>query len=165
MQVFIEKLYSDQAFLIQTLLMVVLFLLLIGNLILILRERKRLNRVTCNQDGNTIEETINRYYQDIDKIITSQSKILTSQEEAFAALQECICKVGVVRFNPFNELGGDQSFSIALLDKKDNGIVLSSLFGRNNSRFYGKPIVDAKSDYELSEEEIKAISRAQSGNN
>jgi len=74
-------------------------------------------------------------------------------------------KVGIVRFNPFKEVGGDQSFSIALLDGNDNGIVITSLYSREGNRVYGKPIENGKPSYSLSEEEREAIKKAISQNN
>jgi len=71
-----------------------------------------------------------------------------------------IQKVSVIRFNPFKETGGDQSFAIAMLDAKDNGLVLSSLFTREGTRTYTKPIESGKSKYPLSKEEIKVLSKA-----
>lgn len=71
-----------------------------------------------------------------------------------------IQKIGIVRYNPFNEIGGNQSFSIAILDGEDNGVVITSLFSREGNRVYGKPIKNGKSDYLLSEEEKEAIKKA-----
>ncbi len=69
-------------------------------------------------------------------------------------------KVGIVRFNPFKEVGSDQSFSLALLDGNDSGIVITSLYSREGNRVYGKPIEKGSSKYLLSEEEKQAIARA-----
>ena len=55
-------------------------------------------------------------------------------------------KIGVVRFNPFNEMGGNQSFVIALLDKENSGFVISSLFIKEGNRMYAKSVVKGKSD-------------------
>jgi hypothetical protein len=71
-----------------------------------------------------------------------------------------IQKVGMVRFNPFREGGGDQSFSLALLDKNNSGVIVTSLYSREGNRIYGKPIKDGNSAYTLSEEENKAIEEA-----
>ncbi len=73
-----------------------------------------------------------------------------------------IQKVGMVRFNPFSEVGSDQSFSVALLDGNDDGIVITSLYAREENRVYGKPIKSGSSEYLLSEEEKKAIEQAKS---
>ena len=74
-------------------------------------------------------------------------------------------KIGIVRFNPFSEVGGDQSFSIALLDGNDNGIVITSLYSREGNRIYGKPIKAGVSEYSLSEEEKQAIEKAKGKKN
>lgn len=71
-----------------------------------------------------------------------------------------IQKVGVVRFNPFREGGPDQSFSAAFLDANNSGVVITSLYTREENRVYGKPIKDGVSEYQLSEEEKEAIAKA-----
>lgn len=71
-----------------------------------------------------------------------------------------IKKVGIVRYNAFNDVGSDLSFSIALLDSDDNGIVLSGIYGRNETATFAKPIVRAQSNYPLSAEEIQAVDKA-----
>ncbi|MDI6592025.1 MAG: DUF4446 family protein, partial [Patescibacteria group bacterium] len=70
-------------------------------------------------------------------------------------------KIGIVRFNPFSEIGGDQSFSIALLDGNDDGVVITSLYTSKENRVFGKPIKGGISEYSLSEEEKEAIKKAQ----
>jgi hypothetical protein len=88
-------------------------------------------------------------------------------KEAFLKIKELenisektIQKTGIVRFNPFNEIGGNQSFVIALLDNKNNGFVISSLFTQEVNRVYTKTLKNGKSDYPLSKEEIEAIGKA-----
>ena len=65
--------------------------------------------------------------------------------------------ISIVRFNPFKESGGDQSFSIALLDGNKDGVVITSFYGREKNRIFAKPIKKGKSEYLLTEEEKKAI--------
>lgn len=75
-----------------------------------------------------------------------------------AELPNNIRKVGLVRFNPYREVGGNQSFSLALLDDELNGVVISALHGRNNTRIYAKPVLSGKeSRYNLSDEEKEAV--------
>ena len=72
-----------------------------------------------------------------------------------------IHKVGIIRFNPFKDIGGDQSFAVALLDGKDSGLVISSLHTREGTRIYSKPITRGESEkYTLTEEEKTAIKSA-----
>ncbi len=69
-------------------------------------------------------------------------------------------KIGLVRFNPFNELGGDHSFALSLLDGKDAGVIITGLHTRERTRMYVKHIKDGKSKHDLSKEEIKALQKA-----
>jgi len=72
-----------------------------------------------------------------------------------------IQKVGLVRFNPFAETGGNQSFCLAVLDDRDSGFVISSLHGREATRFYAKPVKEGKAGrYKFSNEEKQAIKSA-----
>ncbi len=72
-----------------------------------------------------------------------------------------IQKIGMVRFNPFRGIGGDQSFSVAILDANNSGIIITSLYTREENRVYGKPVKAGRSEYLLSGEEKKAIEIAQ----
>lgn len=70
-------------------------------------------------------------------------------------------KVGLVRFNPFRDTGGDHSFTLAVLDGAKTGLVISSLHSRDNTRIYAKPIKEGKAiGYQLSQEENEAIKKA-----
>ncbi len=92
--------------------------------------------------------------QRVDKIIKQLNKV---EKDGHFHIQ----KVGLVRFNPFADTGGDQSFTLALLSGKDSGFVISSLHSRDSTRLYAKPIKKGKaSGYELSTEEEQAIKRA-----
>jgi len=95
-----------------------------------------------------------------DEIEQKIKEILLEIENLKKNCEKTIQKIGIVRFNPFNELGGNQSFVIALLDGKNNGIVISSLFLKEGNRVYAKPIKNGTSDYVLSKEELEAIERA-----
>ncbi|MEK7112902.1 MAG: DUF4446 family protein [Patescibacteria group bacterium] len=77
-------------------------------------------------------------------------------QEGFGHVQ----KVGMVRFNPFKEIGGDHSFSLAILDGRDTGIVITGLHTRERTRIYAKVIKEGKSEFELSDEEKKALASA-----
>jgi len=78
------------------------------------------------------------------------------QEQVYYSLQ----RVGVVRFNPFDDTGGDQSFAMVLADAYGNGVVMSSLYRRGDSRIFAKPLMQWQSSYALSTEEQQAIERA-----
>lgn len=73
-----------------------------------------------------------------------------------------IQKIGLLRFNPFKDTGGDQSFILALLNGEGTGIVISSLHSRTGTRWYAKKIIQGKgTEYDLSSDEEKAVKQAQ----
>ena len=79
------------------------------------------------------------------------------------ALRGCVQRVGVVRYDAFAMVGGEQSFSLALLDGDDNGMVLTGLYGRSDVRVYAKPITNGGSALALSDEERAAITQGRNG--
>ena len=113
--------------------------------------------------GKTLVKTLKDVFQKEKKneagISSIKKEIGKIRKDDLVHLQ----KVGLVRFNPFNETGGDHSFSIALLDGEDTGFVLTGLHTRERTRIYVKEIKKSKSKYELSKEELKAINKAKKG--
>jgi hypothetical protein len=87
-------------------------------------------------------------------------KALTALDISVARSVQC---VGLVRYNPFQETGGDQSFALALLDTRGNGVVINGLHTRTATRFYAKPVKNGASPMSLSEEETKAVQQAMEG--
>lgn len=110
--------------------------------------------------------------ENIEDLIISHSKMLKTLDRDIQELFNIsnkinnlalrgLFRVGVVRFNPFKDVGGDQSFAIALLNGKNNGLIISSLYTREGTRIYSKIIVDGQSEkYPLTAEEKQAIEMA-----
>ena len=108
---------------------------------------------------------------DLEKFILNQTKKINELhgqldyvEEALKNLQLqqkfAIQKLGIIRYNPFQDDGGNLSFSMAILDDHDNGVVITSLHGRDANRTYAKPIKGGKSEFSLTAEENQAIDAA-----
>lgn len=111
-----------------------------------------------NPSASALLQKLVKENDDAEKNITSLGKRIHALEES--TLQH-IQKIGLVRFNPFQDTGGDQSFILALIDAKDSGIVISGLYSRSGTRWYAKKIINGKGvDHELSDEERKAINSA-----
>lgn len=145
------------------LLLAVIFVLVLINLILVFFFYKTGKKIDVLLENGKIKSFKDIFLRQKDKDSELENKI----EEAFLKIknlqdisERTIQKIGIVRFNPFNEMGGNQSFVIALLDDKNNGFVISSLFVKEGNRVYAKAIKDGKSDYSLSKEEVEAINRA-----
>jgi len=102
--------------------------------------------------------------QNIDEILAQFKEVkkqCAAMAEELKKLREenlhNVNKVNMVRFNPFEGLGGNQSFSVAILDGNNCGAVITSLFSRDGNRVYGKPVENGTSPHILSEEEKRAI--------
>lgn len=122
-----------------------------------LRLQRQLSR---DADGLTILEALERYQADVRDLKLKADELFKQNRDLEARNQLSLKKIGLIRFNPFGDTGGDQSFALALLDDHDDGIVLSSLFGRSESRIFAKPVKNGQSKYALSTEEEQAICQA-----
>lgn len=111
-------------------------------------------------NGKDLEEDLENYIHRVERVEKQNGEIVQTCNEMSKSLEKCIQKVGVVRYNAFENTGSDLSFALALLDNKDNGIVLNGIFSRESSNLYAKPVISGKSSYSISEEEEKAIEKA-----
>ncbi len=122
--------------------------------------RRRFTSALSNQDGDSIEQTLGAHLKRVEAV----DKHLGQLDQAYKRLADsgslASQKISIVRFNPFGDTGGDQSFVLAVLDAHNSGYVLTSIHGREGTRVYVKPIDYAKSKYPLSVEEKKALSQA-----
>ncbi len=107
--------------------------------------------------GNILERIVTR--GDLQGQEISEVKKALANHQTLALSH--FSKHALIRFNPFEESGGDQSFTLALLNSKNNGIVLSSLHSRSGTRIYAKEVVEAKApNHKLSKEEKEAVEKA-----
>ena len=122
--------------------------------------RKKLKIFFNGKKASDLEGVLFEEIKRLKKVEESIKQISNSLKDVEKIANQSIQKVGVIRFNPFKETGGDQSFVIALLDSRDNGLVITSLFTRQGNRVYGKPIQKGESIYPLSKEELEAMKKA-----
>lgn len=112
-----------------------------------------------NSDGN-IENT----FKEIEKMVNNvneENKIIKSNYKSLEKqLNECFQNIGIVKYDAFDDVGSKLSFAIALLDNKDNGFIINSVYGRSSSNVYAKRIENGNSLQTLSEEEISALNKA-----
>lgn len=126
----------------------------------VFRIYKHFTNLTDKVRGENLITILEKVIQDerihADAIGNIHQVIAGMQKESEGYVQ----KIGMVRFNPFADTGGEQSFTLGLLDKKDNGVILTGLHTRERTRVYIKPVVDGKSKIDLSKEEQKALQLA-----
>lgn len=111
-------------------------------------------------NGNNIEEDLETYMYRVEKVEKQNAEIANYVKTLDEDLTRCIQKVGIVRYNAFKDTGSDLSFTLALLDEHNDGVVLNGIYSREMSNIYAKPVENGKSSYTLSEEEKSAIDKA-----
>src|SRR5690554_2662814 len=139
---------------------IILIFLSIGLLVSNRKLKKRYNLMMQDADKGSLEDMIKAYQRKVDttyvdtKLAVEEIKLLSNQ------ISHCIQKVGVVRYKAFEDVGSDLSYTVAMLDNKNDGVVITSIFGRNMSTSYAKPISKGTSKYTLSDEETYAMNKA-----
>ena len=96
----------------------------------------------------------------VERVEKQNIEIAKFIEQLDKDFEKSIQKVGIIRYNAYKDTGSDLSFTLALLDENNNGVVLNGIYSREMSNIYAKPIENGKSTYTLSDEEQKAIERA-----
>jgi hypothetical protein len=124
------------------------------------RTGKRLDRLTRGVDGNSLESVLDAHLDQVFAISKTVDDLVGRTETLERDGRHAFRQVGLVRFNPFEETGGNQSFALAMLDAEGDGWVLSSLHARAGTRIYAKALTGGRSDAALSEEETTAIRQA-----
>jgi hypothetical protein len=122
--------------------------------------KKRYERLMLRDDGVDLEGLINSYKIVAEDLTQRSEKLEQVTDQITKEMEQHIQNVALVRYSAFEQGGGELSFSAALLDKKGDGVIFTSIFGRDEARFYGKPVKGGKSEYSLSEEERQAIKDA-----
>ena len=98
--------------------------------------------------------------RDITRLSHDAKELYEITEKMQEQVATSLSNISVLRFNPFNDAGGNQSFSCALLDERGNGLVISSLHHRSGNRMYAKPLRQGRSEFPLSREEQQTIVQA-----
>ncbi|HNZ83810.1 MAG TPA: DUF4446 family protein [Candidatus Pacearchaeota archaeon] len=146
----------------QIIFYIISFIILAVNAYIIFYTYKLNKRIGLffEKGGNDLEQTLKNILNQLESFkkyneINDQN-IKDLQEIAQRSFQKC----GIVRFSPFKDVGGKQSFCISMLDKNNSGFLITSHFGRDFNHIYVKPISKGKSEYSLSKEEQKALDKS-----
>lgn len=134
----------------------------IGGILSARSAHRRISRALggVRRGDTTLEQQLARVLADAESR-QDRERELRQELERLAFLQRhALSRTGLVRYNPFEDTGADLSFSLAVLTDELNGLVLTSLWGRDEVRVYAKPIQEGTSRYALSQEEKQAIDLA-----
>lgn len=148
--------------------LIILFICLVVVLFLYIRMTANLKRLRDSYskfmnklgNGNDLEQMMKNYIDKVEKTGEKNEEIINYCKKLDNQLNGCIQKIGMVRYNAFKDTGSDLSFTLALLDMYNNGVVLNGIFARDSSNIYAKPVNSGESNYVLSNEEKEAIQKA-----
>jgi hypothetical protein len=124
------------------------------------RFERRFAGLTRGADGRSLESILDAHLDRVDAVGRELDQLAARSAVLEATQRKAFQRVGLVRFNPFEDTGGNQSFALALLDEHGDGFVMSSLHARAGTRVYGKAVTKGTSESNLSEEEGEALRRA-----
>lgn len=127
------------------------------------RQTTRLNHLLRDSQATDIEQVLGDQWRSLRTAEDAVSHLSGRLDRIEAILPRALQHVGIVRYNAFPGAGAELSFSLALLDDKSDGIVLTGLYGREETRVYAKPLSHGTSRYQMSSEEKEAVRAAAEG--
>jgi len=163
----LNRFFADNLVIVVGVLLALILILLILALLQSMRLRRAVRAyralVGGGSGGGSLSDVLERHVGRVAEVQGRLAEVEAQNARLTERSATSIQHIGLVRFNPFDDTGSDQSFAIALLDDRRDGVVVSSLHGRSNTRVFAKPVEGGASSHALSDEETKAIRIAVSG--
>ena len=152
---------TDNFLLILSGLICLIFILYVINIIKLRKIRKEYKKFMEKVgNGTNLEEILGKHIDKMNKIIAKNEELQDFCVRLDTDMKNCIQKVGIYRYNAYKDTGNDLSFTVALLNEKNDGVVFNGIYSREMSNIYAKPIIKGESKYRITEEEQEAIKRA-----
>lgn len=137
------------------------FLAIVGWLVFLTAKYRSVVRkaeiVFKGERSERLSKMINGYFEEIERVSDKNEELEAILKKTKKLAETGLSKATLLRYNPFGDIGSNQSFSLCLLNRKNDGFVISSIHSREGTRVYAKSVSGGESDYNLSEEEKKAI--------
>ncbi len=127
------------------------------------RLARRLDQLTRGEDGKDLGAVLHAHLDKVSSVSREIDELTVRTAMAETNLRRSFQRIGMVRFNPFEDTGGNQSFALALLDANGDGVIVSSLHSRTGTRVYAKGVTAGRSEAALSDEESRAVQDAMAG--
>ena len=145
-------------------IMLVIILVLIVALVLTIRRLEYINRkyyvIMSGKKGKDFEKIVLTRFKEMDKVKANARRVTSEHKKFKGQLDSCIDKIGLVKYDAFDNQAGNLSFSLALLNQDNNGVVLNTMHSRQGCYTYAKEIIKGESYIALSGEEKEAIQKA-----
>lgn len=144
-------------FAIMAVVMVIMFILLLVNMGKTKKIRKKYEAFMQGKNAESLEDTLVTRIQQVEELLESESRNRENIQKISETLKSTFQKVGMVKYDAFHEMGGKLSFSLALLDQKNDGFIINAMHSREGCYTYIKEIVNGNSIIVLAEEEKEAL--------
>ena len=141
-------------------LIVVLLILVLYQMIRISGMRSRYREMMRGTEVEDLESMLIKHVREVETVAATNARLLEENELIRQFLRRTLVRTASVRFRAFEDMGGDLSYAVAMLDANNDGIIFSSIFARDDSRSYIKPIKGGTSDYALTDEEQGVLKEA-----
>lgn len=142
------------------LIMLILLILLIVQITKVSKLKKRLDKFVLGKDGASLEQDIIGLFEDNKFLKNSTEKNKKDIRTLYKRMETAYQKMGLVKYDAFNQMGGQLSFSLALLDENNNGFIINSVHSTEGCYSYTKEIRNGESSISLGKEEAEALSIA-----
>jgi len=141
-------------------LVVIMYLVILNLYFDLRRMKKRYKKMMTGVESGNLERMLIGHIDEVQRVKEQNTALEVENQKLSDLLQQALTRVGMVRYRAFEDMGGDLSYAVAMLDAHNNGVILSSVFGREGSQAYAKPIENGGSSYVLTEEEQQALREA-----
>ena len=142
------------------LLILVLLILVVYTMVRLSTMNARYRAMMRGSNAEDLEGMLIQHIHEVEKVSATNTRILEENELIRQFIRKSVVRVASVRFRAFEDMGGDLSYAVALLDANNDGVIFSSIFAREDSRSYIKPIKDGSSEYPLTDEEKGVLREA-----
>lgn len=143
---------------------IILLIILIINMIQISKLKKKYNAFMSGTTAKSLEETLLKRLEQVDDLIASNATNENNINKLFDGMKFSFNKIGLVKYDAFNEMGGKLSFSLAMLNENEDGFVINAMHSREGCFTYIKEIIGGNSIIVLAEEEQEALKKAKEAN-
>lgn len=151
---------SDYIIIGLTVLVLILMILMIINVVQMKKLKKNYKIFMSGKNAKNLEDTLVKRLDQIDDLMTANEENAKNIKTVFQNMQLTYQKMGLVKYDALHEMGGKLSFSLAMLDVKNNGFIINAMHTREGCYTYIKEIIDGNSVIVLSEEENEALNQA-----
>lgn len=141
-------------------LLLILIIFTIINVVQMHKLKKSYKSFMTGRNGKNLEDNLVKRLEQVDELIKANAENEKNIDTLFKDMKRTYQKMGLIKYDAFHEMGGKLSFSLAMLDVKNNGFIINAMHTREGCYTYIKEIIDGNSIIVLSEEEQEALDRA-----